>query len=281
MSDEKFPFENMIGQEIKNPQEAEKPNEPKPEEQQKIKRTPIELDKHGLLVPRTMADEIRVAEAYLVSKMAPRQFDTPAKVFIGLQYCKELGLRPIVGLRQVALINGTPSIWGELPITLAKQTGKLKKIIERIFTKDYTEINLFNKNLDAIPYIAVCNIETTEGNYERAFTWDDAKKAGLLDKKESIWLKYPKRMLQMRARGWALKDAIPEAYMGAAILEYDYDATVDSRGNVLGEVKDVTQALNNTYLKNPDDSDKQAEEIQVGSHPDEKNKIENENKSNT
>ena len=52
----------------------------------------------------------------------------------------------------------------------------------------------------------------------RRFTKQDAEKAGLWTK-DGTWKNYPKRMLQMRARAFACRDAIPEALKGIAVAE--------------------------------------------------------------
>ena len=52
----------------------------------------------------------------------------------------------------------------------------------------------------------------------RTFSEADAKKAGLWGK-AGPWQQYPSRMLQMRARSWALRDAFPDALRGLGIRE--------------------------------------------------------------
>ncbi len=51
---------------------------------------------------------------------------------------------------------------------------------------------------------------------------EDAKVAGLTeDPKRKPWRQYVKRMLQMRSRGWCLKDCVPEVTAGIKMPEYD------------------------------------------------------------
>jgi len=50
------------------------------------------------------------------------------------------------------------------------------------------------------------------------FSVADAKKAGLWGK-AGPWQQYPKRMLQMRARGFALRDAFPDVLRGVISAE--------------------------------------------------------------
>jgi hypothetical protein len=56
----------------------------------------------------------------------------------------------------------------------------------------------------------------------RKFTQADAKKAGLWGK-AGPWQNYPTRMLQCRARAWAIRDAYPDALRGIAIAEEQRD----------------------------------------------------------
>ena len=52
----------------------------------------------------------------------------------------------------------------------------------------------------------------------RSFSMEDAKRAGLAGK-QGPWAQYPKRMLQMRARSWALRDVFPDVLKGVYIAE--------------------------------------------------------------
>ena len=52
----------------------------------------------------------------------------------------------------------------------------------------------------------------------RTFSQEDAKRANLWGK-AGPWTAYPKRMLQMRARSFALRDSFPDALKGVGISE--------------------------------------------------------------
>jgi hypothetical protein len=53
---------------------------------------------------------------------------------------------------------------------------------------------------------------------------DDAKAAGLMGK-QGPWTNYPKRMRQMRARGFAVRDVFPDVLKGIPVAEelMDYE----------------------------------------------------------
>ena len=59
------------------------------------------------------------------------------------------------------------------------------------------------------------------------FSVADAKRAGLWNK-AGPWQSYPDRMLQMRARGFSLRDAFPDALKGLMLAEEAQDIPVDT-----------------------------------------------------
>jgi hypothetical protein len=74
---------------------------------------------------------------------------------------------------------------------------------------------------------------------ERTFSVGEAKRAGLFGK-PGPWKQYPNRMLQMRARGFAIRDAFPDAMKGVSI---DDDRKPDEMVDVTPENPlDVIQA---------------------------------------
>lgn len=196
---------------------------------------PIDFD-NGVMRAQTLEAEYRIAQVMVQSGMVPKGYDNPAKVIAGRQFAAELGLPPMTALRQIAVVNGTPTIFGDLPLALCLRSGELQWIDEKLFDQEYREISVANKNLAAVPYAAVCKIKRRNGTViERFFTIDDAKAAGLLSK-SGPWTQYRRRMLQLRARSMALKDGCPDLLMGAAIAEYDFNTLPNGNGN---EVRDV------------------------------------------
>jgi hypothetical protein len=62
---------------------------------------------------------------------------------------------------------------------------------------------------------------------QSVFTLDMAKKAGLLAK-GGVWNQYPERMLKLRARGFCLRDAFPDALKGIKSREEVEDYIIDA-----------------------------------------------------
>lgn len=216
----------------------------KPEEQQQLEqktqvKTPaiIEVNERGYLQAKDIDGRVRLAKIMYESKMVPRSYENAQQVFVGMEYAIELGLRPFQGLRNIAIINGNPSIWGDLPLALARKTGELESIHEFIIDKEYNKICFANKNLNTEHWAAVCIIKRKGMDpIEGYFSLDDAQTAGLLSRnKTTPWDTYPKIMLMRRARSMALKIAFPDALSGIAIAEYDFNYLPDGP-----EFKDVT-----------------------------------------
>ena len=128
----------------------------------------------------------------------------------------------------VWLGSGTPSAFGDLPLSLAYSKGMVESIREYWTDKDGKETCVANGNITAEVFAAVCIAKRRDDPIpiETFFTMDEARKADLL--KNPVWSKYPKRMLRYRARSQALKDKFPDALNGLAIAEYDYNIAPES-----------------------------------------------------
>lgn len=176
----------------------------------------------GVLIGATLDEQWRIATAFSQGGLLPKGIDTPQKAFTAIQFAVSLGLPPATALRQIAIVNGVPSLWGDLPLALVNKRPDFEYKKELVFDKDYNEICFTNKNLDAEPYGAVCKLKRRgKPEVEGSFTIRESQKAGLSQKDN--WKKYPKRMLIYRARATAIKDSFPDAINGAGIAEYDHN----------------------------------------------------------
>jgi hypothetical protein len=181
----------------------------------------------GKFVPSTLTEATRIAEGLLKTGCIPAQFKTVPQVLMAQQFLRQLGLPDIACLPRIAIIKGSYSLWGEGPKAVCQP--EIEDFEEFWFDAEYKIISFGNKNLTAVVSGAVCRVKRKgiPTCVERVFTVDDAKTAGLWSK-DGPWKQYPDRMLQMRARSWALKDAFPDKLMGLDIAEYDHDSLVDA-----------------------------------------------------
>lgn len=213
MSDEELKTEEIKKEEVK-----ETKNEI-------VTRDMMPVDDSGVLVPRNVDEAYRYAAMIVKSKLAPDHFDTAEKVVFAMQTAKELGIQPLTGMKSMYVVNGTVSLYGDLPLALVRRSGFLESISEKQFDKDGKEIHRDNNNLEAECHSATCVVKRKgEEEISRSITWKEITESGLNKNKngeKDTYKKFRKRMMQMRVRTWALKDGFPDILLGVAIYEYD------------------------------------------------------------
>jgi len=162
-------------------------------------------DHNGFLVVNTLAEALKVAEIISKSSFCPKQFMGKAgDVLVCLQFGAELHLKPMQALQNISVINGRPCIWGDAMLAVCR----LAKNFEYV-----------DETLDETTMIATCRAKRLgEPDVVRKFSKADAELAKLWGK-EGPWKQYPKRMLQMRARGFALRDTFPDTLRGIISTE--------------------------------------------------------------
>jgi len=162
----------------------------------------------GVLTPLNFEGLYRLAKIMSASGMMPKGMEVPEKVFVAIQMGLEVGLSPMAAVQNIASINGRPTIWGDAMLGLVRASGQLESI-EETQTED----------------AATCTVvRNGEKPITRTFTKQDAQRAGLLGK-QGPWTQYPKRMLQMRARAFALRDGFSDVLKGLYMREEMYGST--------------------------------------------------------
>lgn len=162
--------------------------------------------------PATLDEAMKFSEMLAKSSMVPRQYQgKPEDVMVACQWGREIGLAPMQALQNIAVINGKPSVYGDAAMALV-QASPVCEDIEEFIEGEGT----------ANP-VAVC-IAKRRGRKPviAKFSVEDAKRAGLWGK-QGPWTAYPKRMMQMRARGFALRDAFPDVLKGLITAEEAQD----------------------------------------------------------
>jgi hypothetical protein len=164
----------------------------------------------------TFDDAFRFAQMVAKSEFAPKDFKgKPESCLLAIQHGSEVGLSPMQSLQSIAVINGRPTIWGDAALALVQASPVCE------YVKEYTEG-------DGDALVAVC--EAKRRGYPAPtvvrFSVADAKKAGLWGK-AGPWQQYPTRMMTLRARGFALRNAFADALRGLITAEeaQDYPTT--------------------------------------------------------
>lgn len=162
--------------------------------------------------PTTMGEAMQFSEMLASSSMVPKAYQgKPNDVLVCVQWGYEMGLAPMQALQNIAVINGKPSVYGDAMMALV-QSSPVCEDIEEYFEGEGTTNP-----------VAVC-VAKRKGRKPvvTKFSVEDAKRAGLWGK-GGPWTAYPKRMLQMRARGFALRDAFPDVLKGMITAEEAQD----------------------------------------------------------
>jgi hypothetical protein len=171
----------------------------------------IHTQPRGLAL-QSVADAMKFGEMVSSSDFAPKDFrGKPASCMLAMQCGAEIGLAPLQSLQSIAVVNGRPSVYGDAALALVKASPVCEYVTESI-------------EGDGDQMTAICTAKRR--GYPQPtvvrFTVADAKKASLWGK-SGPWTQYPKRMLQMRARGFALRDCFPDVLKGLVTAEEAQD----------------------------------------------------------
>jgi hypothetical protein len=163
--------------------------------------------KLSAIIPRDIDEIWRFSGMVAKSGMAPKGMERQETIAAAIMHGMEIGLQPLQAIQSIAVVNGRPCVWGDAAIGLVQGSGLLEDINEGI--EDQGE-----------KMTAFCELKHKQRKsvIRRTFSVADAKEAGLWGK-TGPWKQYPKRMLQMRARAWALRDGFADVLKGLQVRE--------------------------------------------------------------
>ncbi|MBJ2303492.1 MULTISPECIES: hypothetical protein [unclassified Pseudomonas] len=181
------------------------------------------------LLPQNIDEALRFADYLSKSSIIPKDFiNNPGNILVAIQWGMELGLQPMQAMQNIAVINGRPSLWGDAVIGLVRASP----LCEYVTETDDGET-------------ATCRVKRVgEEEQVRTFSMADAAQAGLKGK-QGPWTQYPKRMRQMRARSFALRDMFADVLRGMPIAEELQDMPTEP---IRGTAQTVTQKIEATAL---------------------------------
>ena len=195
---------------------------PKPSEidglmAKKVALPPVGMGERGFEVT-TLEGAMRLAKIYIEGGAIPapsikdciNQQQVMARVLCIIEAGKSLGIGPREALSNIAYIRGRLCIWGDLAVALCQRHRDWKGI----------RCEWTGSGNDRACVVTVMRAGCPDA--VQRFGADDAKKAGLSG---DVWAKYPDRMLQNRARAFALRDQFADALMGIGMVEEHDDNT--------------------------------------------------------
>lgn len=177
--------------------------------------------------PQSLREAQALAEILSKSPFIPAAYKgKPGDIVACMFVAQQLDMPLPSVLTGYAVINGKPSAYGDLLLALARRSPEFRDIEETMEGR-------------ADGRVAQCVVKRRgQTPCVRRFSVEDAKHAGLWNK-TGPWQQYPQRMLQMRARSWALRDSFADALCGLIGAEEAMDMPAEPSPSVV-EVKRTT-----------------------------------------
>jgi len=175
---------------------------------------PTAIGVPAFLTPTSLGEVKELARMIALAEWAPecyRDLDgnyLQPKLELAILHGATVGLGPIAAIHAIALIGGTPSIWGDGALSVIEHSGLLEDMVE-----DYEVDDV--EGLTAICTMKRCDRATP---IVTRFSLAMAERAGLT-RSEGPWQTYPERMLRMRARSWTMRDAFADVLRGLQLRE--------------------------------------------------------------
>jgi hypothetical protein len=169
------------------------------------------VTRHGVEV-QNFEDIMRVASVAFRSRMLPTQIQTVEQAFMIVMTGADLGLKPSAAFKYLYLTKAR---------RVALMTkGGLGVVYQSGYCEAYKEwLEGKGEEMRAVAYTKRKGMPDP---FQREFSWEDAKEAGLLEQRQnrdgedydSTYQKYLKDMLLSRARGRVLEVAYPDVLGG-------------------------------------------------------------------
>jgi hypothetical protein len=175
---------------------------------------PVRIGVPAFLVPKALGEVKELARMIALAEWAPdcyRDIDgnyLQPKIELAILHGATVGLGPIAAVHAIAVIGGTPSIWGDGALSVIEHSGLLEDMVE-----DY-EID------GEVGLTAICTMKRRDRATPivTRFSMAMAERAGLT-RSEGPWQTYPERMLRMRARSWTMRDGFADVLRGLQLRE--------------------------------------------------------------
>jgi hypothetical protein len=181
-------------------------------ELQKIQAQKASRLEDSLFSPNLFPHYTKVAETLSKSSVIPTAYrNKPEDIFVAMAMGYQLGFPVEQALQDIAVINGRPCLWGD---------GLLALVLNHPECEGIQEEPIYSGQV-ITGYI--CTVKRKGHQpHSKPYTVDDAMKAGLL-KKGGAWSTSESRMLQLRARAFAVRDKFADALRGLRQAEVEID----------------------------------------------------------
>lgn len=210
-------------------------------ELQKIQAQKVSRLDDSLFSPALFPHYKTVADTLSKSGVIPNAYKgKPEDIFVAMAMGYQLGFPVEQALQDIAVINGRPCLWGD---------GLMALVLVHPDCEEIDEEPVYNSGV-VTGYI--CTVKRKGHKpHSKTFTIQDATTAGLITK-GGVWKNYPERMLQLRARAYALRDKFADALRGIRQAEVEEDDARTFEGEIVKpSIEDNKQVEKlKTILKN-------------------------------
>ena len=199
-------------------------------------------------IPQTLGEAKELAVIITGSEMCPKAYKGKInEALVAYEFGCSLGMSWMQALRSIAVINGTPSIWGDAVPALIMGSRECERFHE-FFEGEFPQ--------DTFKAVCIIKRKGMADEVRREFSIAESKLAGLWGKTGQFgptpWVTYPKRMLQMRARGFAARDAFADKLSGLILAEEAQDYPNAIEGTVVAAETSETSPVLQTFQSLPE-----------------------------
>tara|TARA_R100000656_G_C3939975_1_gene126539 strand:+ start:204 stop:1007 length:804 start_codon:yes stop_codon:yes gene_type:complete len=201
----------------------------------------LQIKQNSGLVPSNINEAMQLAEILSKSSLIPVYLrGKPDDIFVIILWGLEISLGPIQACNNISPINGKLALWGDAMLALVQSHPEYDG------HKEYIKDD-----------VAYCEVKRKGSDWHiSTFSKEDAILAGLWggitkSGKATAWKSHPKRMLKMRARGFALRDQFADALEGLISVEEARDYPTKNKNNKIVEKEireDVVEIIQNDVL---------------------------------
>ena len=155
------------------------------------------------MVPGSWEQAEKIGQSLAKSTMIPKAYQgQPYNILAAISLGSSLGLNPMQAMQSIASVNGIPALYSDGMLAICRSCGSWEWMQETIDGE-----------------VATCTVKRRgEPEVIVTFSVSDAKRAKLWGK-QGPWTEYPQRMLQMRARSWALRNLYADVLRGMQTKE--------------------------------------------------------------
>lgn len=146
-------------------------------------------------------EALSAGEVIIKSGFAPKGYTSPQAVVVACAMGARLGLDPFSAMAGIAVVNGRPTLYGDAMLAVCQNHpawGGMTVTWEGEGDGTTCIVTIKRKGVEP---------------YSGQFSIREAQTAGLWNK-QGPWTNHPRRMLEMRARGYALRGAFADALAG-------------------------------------------------------------------